>query len=142
MYPAMSEDARTAFLSEARVAVLAVSRPGRPPLQVPIWFSFENGLATIHTAKGQRKTRALEAAGEFSLCIQEPTPPYRYVTIAGPIVAVESISPAERGRMVRRYFDRSRAEAYLARTAGDAADDLAVRMRPTRWSSVDFRGLD
>ena len=39
--------------------------------------------------RGSRKGKLLEAAGRFSLCAQTEAPPYKYVTVEGPIVAVE-----------------------------------------------------
>lgn len=130
---------REAFLAERHVAVLAVERQGHAPLAVPIWYAYEpGGLLTVHSAVGQLKTRALEARGRFTLCVQVETTPYRYVSVDGPIVAIEPIPPEERRAMVYRYFGSAMAEEYLRRTEADAPNDVAIRMRPKAWRTVDF----
>ena len=140
---AMSKEEREAFLADRHVGILAVEREAGAPLVVPIWYEYEpGGLLTVHTAKGQVKTQALEASRRFTLCAQVDTPPYRYVTVDGPIVAIEPIPADERRRMVHRYFEPEMAEAYLEMTQSDAPNDVAVRMRPARWRSVDFSKLD
>jgi nitroimidazol reductase NimA-like FMN-containing flavoprotein (pyridoxamine 5'-phosphate oxidase superfamily) len=135
----MGVSERESFLQEPHLAVLAVEREGRAPLAVPIWYAYDpGGLVTVHTARGQLKTQALEASGRYTLCVQVDTPPYRYVSVDGPIVAIEPIGEEERVAMVRRYFDVDMADEYLRRTDANAANDVAVRMRPQAWRTVDF----
>jgi len=129
---------RDSFLREVHVGVLAVEHAGSPPLAVPIWYSFEEGLISVHSARSDMKTRLLLSAGRFTLCVQTETPPYRYVSMEGSIVAVEGVSPEERTAMVQRYFDPEMAKAYLLKTEIEASDDLAIRMRPERWRTFGF----
>ena len=132
-----SED-RDSFLSEVHVGVLAVEHEGSPPLAVPIWYSFEDGLVSIHTARSDMKTQLLLTSGRFTLCVQSEMPPYRYVSMEGSITAVEGVSPEERTGMVHRYFEPEMAKAYLLNTQVEASDDLAIRMRPERWRTFGF----
>ena len=81
MYSKMSEENRDAFLSEGRIAIVAIERENGPPLAVPIWFSFdpEVGL-TISTQDDSLKARLLRKAGRFTLTVQQEERPHRYVS--------------------------------------------------------------
>ena len=46
---------------------------------------------------------AVEAAGRVSLCAQDERPPYKYVTVEGPVV-MEDATDAERLELARRYL--------------------------------------
>ena len=131
---------REAFLAGAHVGVLSVADPGRAPLTVPVWYAYEpGGLLTIVTGRTSRKARRLEQERRLSLCAQTETPPYQYVSIEGPVVRVDdSVDEAERRALAVRYLGPELGDAYLAATAAEAAQDVAVRVRPERWLTVDY----
>ena len=85
----------------------------------------------------------MQAAGRISVCVQDTHPPYKYVSIEGPI----SIEPVQFERDVRplalRYFGAERGEEYLASIGGAAgvAEDILVRVKPERWLTVDYSKL-
>ena len=133
-----SMEERSAFLRDVHVGVLAVEHDGESPLAVPIWYSFENELISVHSARTDLKTRLLLSAGRFTLCVQTEVTPYRYVSMEGSIVAVEEVSAEERTTMVNRYLDPDMANAYLLKTEIEASDDLMIRMRPERWRTYGF----
>jgi hypothetical protein len=57
---------------------------------VPIWYSYEpGGELRVVTARTSRKAQLLQHAGRFSLCVQTETWPYKYVSVEGPVVAIE-----------------------------------------------------
>jgi len=60
------------------------------------------------------------------------------VSAEGAIVAIEPIPASEREAMVARYLSLEQGTMYLRRTEAVASDDVAVRMRPERWRTVDF----
>ena len=134
----MTTTEREAFLAEPHLCALAVEQADRPPLVVPVWYLYDNALVSIHTARGQLKTELLRRAGRFSVCIQTYQVPYRYVSAEGAIVAIEPIPASEREAMVARYLSLEQGTMYLRRTEAVASDDVAVRMRPERWRTVDF----
>ena len=136
----MTVPEREAFLAGLHVGVLSVADPGRAPLTVPVWYSYEpGGLLTIVTGGSSRKARRLEQERRLSLCAQTETPPYQYVSVEGPVVRVDdSVDEAERRALAVRYLGPELGDAYLAATAPDAALDVAVRMRPERWLTVDY----
>lgn len=135
---AMEPSAREEFLAAKHVGVLSVARREGPPLTVPVWYGYRpGGDVVLQTGSGSVKFRLLEAAGEFSLLAQDETPPYKYVSVEGPIVAVErETSQADRETMAYRYFDRAEADAFLEQTKDEPLAQL--RMRPRRWYSADF----
>ncbi|GAA2251042.1 MULTISPECIES: pyridoxamine 5'-phosphate oxidase family protein [Kitasatospora] len=138
----MSVEDREKFLAGLHVGILGVDDPrnGGGPLLVPLWYSYRpGGLVTIQTGRETQKARLIRGAGRFSLCAQDETAPYRYVSVEGPVVAVEDpLPPAEREELARRYLDPDTAEAYLAANQGQLADDVLIRMRPRRWRTADF----
>ncbi|MFD4352509.1 pyridoxamine 5'-phosphate oxidase family protein [Nocardia sp. NPDC058518] len=139
----MSHDEREQFLAAPRVGILGVTdhRDGaRAPLVVPVWYGYEpTGEIVVEIGRETIKAQLLRAAGRFSLCVQDERPPYRYVSVEGPVTAVEDpIDPDVRAALAQRYLDPEQARAYLAATADQLEQDIAIRMRPQRWRTADF----
>jgi nitroimidazol reductase NimA-like FMN-containing flavoprotein (pyridoxamine 5'-phosphate oxidase superfamily) len=137
---AMTPSERDAFLAGVHVGVLSVAEPGRAPLTVPVWYAYEpGGLVTVLTGRTSRKAELLEQAQRLSLCAQTETAPYQYVSVEGPVVRVDTtVDGAERQAMAYRYLGREFGDLYLAATEADAAEEVAIRMRPERWRTVDY----
>jgi nitroimidazol reductase NimA-like FMN-containing flavoprotein (pyridoxamine 5'-phosphate oxidase superfamily) len=136
---AMTKQERERFLADLHVGVISIPEEGRGPLTVPIWYSYEpGGELQVVTARTSRKTRLLQRAGRFSLCAQTETPPYKYVSVEGPVVAIEP-ADLERDRrpLARRYFGVERGDRYIESTR-DLVGNVVVRMRPERWLTVDY----
>ncbi len=142
MLPAMSRAEREAFLADVHVGVLGVDDPrnGGAPLVVPIWYSYApGGTVVIQTGRDSVKARLIRAAGRFSLCAQQEAPPYRYVSVEGPVVEVaDPADPVDREAIAIRYLGEREAKAYLAATGDQLTDDITFRMRPERWRTADF----
>jgi pyridoxamine 5'-phosphate oxidase-like protein len=137
---AMSTKERQTFLSDLHVGVISIPEEGRGPFTVPVWYAYEAGRELrVVTGRTSRKGRLLQGAGRFSLCVQTETPPYKYVSVEGPIIAIE---PADLERDLRplahRYLGVEGGDAYVATTRGEHVDNVLVRMRPERWLTVDF----
>jgi hypothetical protein len=137
---AMTKADREAFLAETRVAVVSIPEPGRGPLTLPIWHIYEPcGDVRFVTGGSSRKARLLRAAGRMSLCVQEETPPYRYVSVEGPV----TIGRPDFERDVRptalRYLGAPMGEVYLQAIASQHEGAILVRVRPEHWLSVDYR---
>ncbi|WP_367132129.1 MULTISPECIES: pyridoxamine 5'-phosphate oxidase family protein [Streptomyces] len=133
---------REHFLAGLHVGVLGVTDTGdgRAPLLVPVWYRYEpGGEVVVQTGRETVKARLLRAAGRFSLCVQDENPPYRYVSVEGPVTAVnDPVDPVEREAIAHRYLDPEEARAYLKSTTGQLADDITFRMRPQRWRTANF----
>jgi nitroimidazol reductase NimA-like FMN-containing flavoprotein (pyridoxamine 5'-phosphate oxidase superfamily) len=136
----MTKQEREAFLAGVHVGVLSVDDPGHGPLTVPVWYAYEpGGTVDVVTGGQSAKARLLRAAGRFSLCAQTETPPYAYVSVEGPVTAVEgTVSPDERRAMAHRYLGPEFGDLYLEATAEDAAGSVVFRMSPERWLTTDF----
>jgi PPOX class probable F420-dependent enzyme len=132
---------REAFLAAPHVGVLAVADSGaRPPLMVPVWYTYEPaGELSLITGRGSRKVALIEREKRFSVCVQTEEPPYRYVTVEGPLRIIEDpTSEEERRAMADRYLGREEGGRYVASTPDEARDSITIRMRPERWLTADF----
>jgi PPOX class probable F420-dependent enzyme len=140
---AMTRSEREAFLAGVHVGVLSVAEDGRGPLSVPIWYAYEpGGELRLVTERGSRKGRLLARAMRLSLCVQAETPPYQYVSVEGPVVALEDADVERDVRpLARRYLGRELGDRYVEATSGSEArgGSVLVRVRPERWLSVDYR---
>jgi nitroimidazol reductase NimA-like FMN-containing flavoprotein (pyridoxamine 5'-phosphate oxidase superfamily) len=135
----MTEAERQAFLADLHVGVISIERADGPPLTVPIWYDYEpGGDLWVLTSASSRKGKLLEAARRFSLCAQTEDPPfYSYVSVEGPIVAVEPADVEAHSRpMARRYFGAELGDLYIESIKGEAS--LTWTMRPERWWSIDY----
>jgi nitroimidazol reductase NimA-like FMN-containing flavoprotein (pyridoxamine 5'-phosphate oxidase superfamily) len=135
----MTKQEREAFLANLHVAIISIPEAGRGPLTVPIWYSYEpGGEVRVVTAGTSRKAHLLRRAGRFSLCVQTETEPYKYVSVEGPVVAIEP-ADVERDRrpLAHRYLGAQRGDRYIEETRGQYAGNILVRMRPQRWLTVD-----
>jgi nitroimidazol reductase NimA-like FMN-containing flavoprotein (pyridoxamine 5'-phosphate oxidase superfamily) len=139
----MTTAEREAFLADLHVGVVSVAADGRGPLTMPIWYSYEpGGTVSFITGRTSRKARLIERERRLSLCAQTEEAPYRYVTVEGPVVAVEDeVDPEERKAMAYRYLGQEIGDVYLAATEAELAHSIVIRMRPERWLSVDYGKL-
>ena len=138
----MTKTEREEFLAGLHVGVISIAEPGRGPLSVPIWYGYEpGGELWIVTEADSRKGRLLKQVERFSLCAQTEQPPYKYVTVEGPITSITS-SQVERDErpMAHRYLGAEFGDRYIEATGGAEAraNNVLVKMRPERWLSVDY----
>ncbi len=137
----MSREERERFLAGVHVGIVSIAEEGRGPLTVPIWYGYEpGGDVWMITERGSRKGRLLEKARRLSLCAQTEVPPYKYVSVEGPI----SLERADREKharpLARRYLGRELGDRYIEQTGGGHEQDgsVLVRLRPERWLTVDY----
>lgn len=137
---AMTREERERYLADLHVGVISIPEEGRGPLTVPVWYAYEpGGEIRIVTGRDSRKGRLLTKTRRFSLCVQSEALPYSYVSVEGPIVALEA-ADVERDRrpIARRYLGHDAGDAYVDSTREEHADNVLVRMRPERWLTVDY----
>jgi nitroimidazol reductase NimA-like FMN-containing flavoprotein (pyridoxamine 5'-phosphate oxidase superfamily) len=136
---AMTGEEREAFLADLHVGVMSVAAPNRGPLTVPIWYSYTpGGVVSVITSPRSQKAKLVDEAGRFSLCVQTETAPYKYVSVEGPVTAVQPVEENERRSMAHRYLGRELGDLYIAATQADAAESVAIRMQPERWVTTDY----
>ncbi len=142
MSRAMNREEREAFLADVHVGVIGIDRPGRGPLCVPIWYMYEPGgdiWITIET--GSLKEKLLRQVDRFSLCVQQETPPYKYVSVDGPIISIEpSVKDRDEFAVAARYLGEKLAHVYVEGTRADTSNrpGVVVTMRPEGWLTTDF----
>jgi nitroimidazol reductase NimA-like FMN-containing flavoprotein (pyridoxamine 5'-phosphate oxidase superfamily) len=140
---AMTRAEREAFLEAVRVGVISIADGARGPLTVPIWYGYEaGGDLWVITERDSRKGKLLLGVDRFSLCVQTEVAPYKYVSVEGPIIALERADRERHGRvMAHRYLGKEGGDAYIAATASEDSSydgSIVVRMRPERWLTVDY----
>jgi PPOX class probable F420-dependent enzyme len=135
----MSAQQRQQFLAGLHVGVLSVAAgDGRAPLAVPVWYDYEaGGRVSVITGRNSRKGRAIIAAGRMSLCAQDEKPPYKYVSVEGP-VEMEELDEADRLAMARRYLGEAGGDRYVASNPDQDGEQVMFRMTPEHWLSVDY----
>jgi PPOX class probable F420-dependent enzyme len=138
MSTTMSREEREEFLAGVHVGVLSVaSVDGGGPLTVPVWYAYRpGGTVDVITAGKTRKAAAIRAAGRFSLCAQDEHPPYKYVTVEGPVTVEEAASHDERLGMARRYLGVEGGDWYVS--ANPTGGQIVIRMTPEHWLTVDY----
>ena len=135
----MSADEREEFLAGVHVGVLsaAMGAAGQT-LAVPVWYSYQpGGPLTVLTGRRSRKAAAIRAFGRFSLCVQDDSPPYRYVSVEGPVFREDELDPAERLEMACRYLGSVGGIQYVTDHPDPRRENVAFRMRPEHWLSQD-----
>jgi PPOX class probable F420-dependent enzyme len=136
----MSKSEREAFLAGVHVGVISIAEPGRGPLTAPIWYAYEpGGEVAVITGRDSRKGRLLTASPRISLVAQTEAPPYKYVSVEGPVTYVGAADREKLGRaLAYRYLGKEMGDAYIAATADEIGASVEVRMRPERWLTVDY----
>jgi hypothetical protein len=137
---ALSKSEREEFLAGPHVAALSVDAGnGRGPLTIPIWYQYEpGGEPWILTGAGSRKTRLLEAAGQFSLMVDRTEPTVRYVAVDGPVSRVEPGSDDLLVELTRRYLPPERVDTFLDFARSELGSQVVIAMTPAHWVSADL----
>jgi len=82
----------------------------------------------------------LEAAGQFSFCVQKPDYPYKYVTVECTVLRADRApSTAAVEAIIGRYLPAADAAAFAkAETDNPSGAFVLFTARPDRWLSFDF----
>jgi PPOX class probable F420-dependent enzyme len=116
----------------ARTAKLAIVRADGAPHVAPVWVDLDGDEIVFMTSADTIKGKAILRDPRVSLCWDDATPPFAFLTIAG--LASTSTDPAELlhwgTRIGGRYMGAERAEEYGRRNA--VPPEMVVRVRPTR----------
>lgn len=134
----MTKQEREEFLADLHVGIISISDDDRGPLTLPIWYAYEpGGDLRIITDESSRKARLLARSGRFSLCAQTEEPPYKYVSVEGPVVATRPADfEGDLRPMAQRYLGTDMGNAYAE--ASTVKGQIVVSMRPERWRTTDY----
>src|SRR4029453_7855778 len=136
----MTKQAREGFLADLHVGIISIAEEGRGPLTVPVWYAYEpGGELRVITGRNSRKGRLLAPARRSSICVQTETPPYRYVSVEGPITAIEAVVLERDLRpLAHRYLGVEAGDSFVEQTHEGQAENILIRMRPERWLTADY----
>lgn len=136
----MTRSEREAFFADVHVGVLSVADEGSSPLSVPVWYSYvPGGTVNVITGVQSKKSQLIAKAGRFSICAQSEAPPYKYVTVRGPLVRTDKpVDPNERRDLAHRYLGQEAGDLWLQSTEAEAAGEVVLRMAPETWLTADF----
>lgn len=134
---AMTQAEREQFLADLHVGVLGIERPDGPPLVVPVWYMYEKGgelwfLIDNDSVKG----RLLRKSMRFSLCVQNESLPYKYVSVEGTATIIKADKELHTRPMAHRYLGKVEGDKYTERD--DNSTTIRVSTRPERWFTVDY----
>jgi PPOX class probable F420-dependent enzyme len=120
----------------ARTAVLATVRADGRPHVAPVWIALDGDDVVFTTSPETVKGKAILRDGRVSLCVEDGTPPFSFVTISG--TAATSTDPDELLHWATvlggRYMGEERAEEYGRRNA--VPPEMVVRVTPTNVVAV------
>ncbi len=86
---------------------------------MPIWFVLEGDDLMFNTGADTVKGRNLRRSGRASLCVDDETPPFSFVTVSGPVTIgedLEEMLPISI-RIGARYMGADAAEVFGRRNA-------------------------
>jgi hypothetical protein len=138
---AMTKDERQAFLAGVHVGILSIPRDGAGPLTCPVWYTYQaGGEIEFVTGADSRKAGLLAAGVRVSFCAQTEEMLPKYVSVEGPVLAVEPADVEAVRPIAHRYLGAEIGDRYLEQTrqGPDAPQEVRVRIRPDRWLSADF----
>jgi len=134
---AMTEMEKQQFLADLHVGVLSLNDDTKGPLTAPIWYDYEpGGELWFITGPNSLKGKLLEMGVRLSLVAQSEKPPYKYVSIEGPVVSIVESNEADLLAMAVRYLGEDGGKQYAENS--NASGGIIVRIKPERWLSVDY----
>jgi hypothetical protein len=134
----MTDERRRAFLLEGtRTGHLATTRADGSAHVAPVWFVLDGDDIVFMTGADTVKGRNLARDARASFSVDEPAPPYAFVTISGRVELSDDLEEMYRWALPisSRYMGEELAESFAARNA--VAGELLVRLRPERTLAVD-----
>ncbi|WP_328940536.1 PPOX class F420-dependent oxidoreductase [Streptomyces sp. NBC_00250] len=126
----MTDDQWRTFVSEGtRTGKLATVRDDGSPHVVPVWFLLDGDEFVFNTGKDTVKGRNLARDGRVSLCVDDDTPPFAFVSLSGHAELSENTAELRHwaGRIGARYMGEDRADEFGERNA--VPGELLVRVR-------------
>jgi PPOX class probable F420-dependent enzyme len=124
-----------------RTGKLAIVRADGSAHVAPVWVDLDGDDVIFMTSADTIKGKALLRDPRVSLCFDDETPPFAFVTLAGTVTL--STDPAELlswgTRIGGRYMGADQAEAYGQRNA--VPPEMVVRVHITKVvAKVDIAG--
>ncbi|WNG88592.1 pyridoxamine 5'-phosphate oxidase family protein [Mycobacterium sp. ITM-2016-00317] len=133
----MTKDEREQYLAGVHVGVIAVERPGRAPLAVPLWHDYRpGGEVLLWTDTDSVKHKLIRDAGRFAITVQDEQPPYKYVSAEGDVTDIGPAQDAEVRALAVRYLGEQAGGQFAGENL--TSTSIVIRMRPQHWLSTDY----
>lgn len=115
-----------------RTAKLAVVRADGSPHVAPVWVDLDGDVVVFTTGADTVKGKAILRDPRVSLCFDDESPPFSFVTLAGRAAVSHDRDELLfwATRIGGRYMGLERAEEYGRRNA--VPTEMLVRVTPTR----------
>jgi PPOX class probable F420-dependent enzyme len=129
----MSDEERRHFLTDpARTAKVATVGSDGSPHVVPVWFALDGDAIVFTTGAQSAKARHLRRDPRVSLCVDDETPPFSYVTIDGTATLSDDLARLLRWATVigGKYMGADQAAAFGTRNA--VPGEVLVRVTPNK----------
>jgi len=134
---AMTETEKQEYLADLHVGVLSLNDNSNGPLTAPIWYDYEpGGEFWFITGPNSLKGKLLEVGVRLSLVAQSEEPPYKYVSVEGPVVSISESTEDDLLAMAVRYLGKTGGQQYSENSNGSGG--VLVRIKPERWLAVDY----
>ena len=134
---AMTETEKQEYLAGLHVGVLSLNDNSNGPLTAPIWYDYEpGGELWFITGSNSLKGKLLQVGVRLSLVAQSEEPPYKYVSVEGPVVSIDESTEDELLAMAVRYLGETGGQQYIEYSNGSGG--VLVRVKPERWLAVDY----
>jgi PPOX class probable F420-dependent enzyme len=132
--PPMNTDEAYAFILERpRTAKLATVRKDGRPHVIPVWVDVDDERRIVFNAGEESlHLKAMRREPRVSLCLDDDTPPFAFVTIAGTAELVDDLTVVRdwAARLGGRYMGADQADAYGERNG--VPGEYLIRVTPDR----------
>ena len=128
----MTDAEAWAFLAAgSRTTVFASVREDGRPHAVPTWYAIDGQDLVLTTWHASVKAANIRRDPRVTVVVQDPAPPYDYVSIDGEATLLDDLDECRRiaTQLGAKYMGADRAEAFGARNG--VPGELVVRVRPT-----------
>lgn len=132
-----TKEIRKFLLQGTLTGKLATVKKDGSPHVVPIWFilgdiDYGNGVDIIFmTGSTSVKARNIRLNNRVSICIDDRTPPFSFVTVYG-VAEIQQFNRNEllkwATKIAERYMGKDNAESYGTRKSAEG--ELLVRIKP------------
>lgn len=133
----MTLDEMNAFIQEGtRTAHLATVREDGRPHVAPVWIVMDGDDIVFTTWHESVKGQNLQRHGYATMSVDEPTPPYSFVMVEGPVTLVNEQGQSRywASKMGARYMGADRADEFGRRNGIEG--ELVCRLTPSHWTGV------
>jgi len=140
----MSEAEAWQFLGQGSMtATFASVRANGRPHAVPTWYAVDGDEIVFTTWHTTVKAANIRARRAVSVVVQDPAPPYSYVSIEGVARLIDDLAECRHvsTHLGAKYMGPDRAEEFGQRNG--VPGELVVRVRPTRiFGEANVAGTD